>query len=168
MAQRLHYVTAFAALLVLAPSALAQEFAGVKEEGGLKFKESGPGEIVVVTPLVVEGRLEKPVALFIKRHEPEFATVRFERDFWDDILRPVDPEAVKRETDSRPYDYVKNPLLWMAVTTAVVSGAATGYQAYNEEWGQVKTYGVTAGAAAAVAAALVVLDRGLASRARGR
>lgn len=166
MTRRLHYLTIGAALLTLASAAAAQEFAGVKEEGGLEFKESGPGEIIVVTPLVVEGRLEKPVALFIKRHEPEFATVRFQRDFWDDILRPVDPEAVKRATDARPYDYVKNPLLWMAVTTAVVSGAATGYQAYNEEWGQVKTYGVTAGVAAAAAAALVVLDRGLASRGR--
>jgi hypothetical protein len=140
--------------------------ADVKEEGGVAFERSEAGEIIFGDDIVIEGRLEKPVSLFIKRRQPEFNTPRFERDFWDDILRPVDAEEFKAAVTVRPFDYVKNPLLWMAVTTAVTSGAVAGYQAYNEEWPQVKVYGATAGVAAAAAAALIIVDRGLASGAR--
>jgi len=139
--------------------------ADVKEEGGVQVERLASGD-VVFPDVVIEGRLEKPVALFIKRRQPEFNTPRFERDFWDDILRPVDAEEFKKAITPRPFDYVKNPLLWMAVTTAATSGAAAAYQAYNEEWPQVKVYAATAGVAAAAAAALVIVDRSLASGAR--
>jgi hypothetical protein len=138
--------------------------ADVKEAGGVKVEHVATGELIC-PPMVIEGRLEKPVALFIQRQQPEFKTARFERDFWDDILRPVDVEGLKRAGQDKPYDYVKNPLLWMAVATAATSGAAAGYQAYNEEWAQVKVYAFTAAGAAAAGAALVMIDRSLS---RGR
>ncbi len=145
--------------------ALAQERADVKEEGGVKVERLASGEIIF-PDVVIEGRLERPVALFLKRQQPDFKTVRFNRDFFDDILRPIDKEALDIYTAPKPFDYVKNPLLWMAVATAGTSSAAAGYQAYNGEWPQVRVYGITAGAAAVAAATLVIIDRGLARGAR--
>jgi hypothetical protein len=145
--------------------ALAQERADVKEEGGVKVERLVSGEIIF-PDVVIEGRLERPVALFIKRQQPEFRGPRFARDFWDDILRPIDKEELAKYTSPKPFDYVKNPLLWMAVGTAGTSAAAAGYQAYNGEWPQVRVYGITAGAAAVAAATLVIIDRGLARGAR--
>ncbi|UCH77535.1 MAG: hypothetical protein JSU81_07290 [Candidatus Coatesbacteria bacterium] len=133
--------------------------AGIKEEAGVRAEKLATGEYMF-EETVIEGRLEKPVALFIKRQQPDFATVRFARDFWDDILRPIDKEEFERAIKETKFDYVKNPLLWMAVTTAATTGAAAGYQAYNEEWGQVKVYGITCGAAAASALVLILIDRG--------
>jgi len=132
--------------------------AGVKEEGGVSAERLATGEYLF-GETVIEGRLEKPVALFIKRQQPEFKTVRFARDFWDDILRPIDKEEFEKATRESAFDYVKNPILWMAVATAAASGAAAGYQAYNHETGQVYVYGITAGAAAAVAGGLVIIDK---------
>jgi len=145
--------------------AFAQETADVKEEGGVKVERLDSGEIIF-PDVVIEGRLETPVTLFLKRQEPDFKTVRFDRDFFDDILRPIDAEELKAYIEPKPFDYVKNPLLWMAVATAGTSAAAAGYQAYNGEWPQVRVYGITAGAATAAAAALVIIDRGLARAAR--
>lgn len=144
--------------------ALAQEEGGgggaeIKEEAGVEAERTAEGEYVF-KEVVIEGRLEKPVALFIKRQQPEFKTVRFARDFWDDILRPIDKEEFEKAWRERAFDYVKNPLLWMAVATATTAGAAAGYQAYNEEWAQVKVYGISAGAAAATAVVLILVDRG--------
>lgn len=134
--------------------------AGVKEEGGVTVERLATGEYVFPGE-IIEGRLERPVGLFIKRQQPEFTTPRFQRDFWDDILRPVDAEELKRRGQDKPFDYVKNPLLWMAAATAATAGAAAGYQAYNEEWAQVKVYAFTAAGAAAAGAALVIIDRSL-------
>jgi hypothetical protein len=144
--------------------ALGQEEGGggraeIKEEAGVEAEETPEGEYVF-KEVVIEGRLEKPVALFIKRQQPEFKTVRFARDFWDDILRPIDKEEFEKEIKEAKFDYVKNPLLWMAVATASTAGGAAGYQAYNDEWAQVRVYGITAGAAAATAAVLILIDRG--------
>lgn len=146
--------------------AFAQERADVKEEGGVEIERLADGGIIFVHPVVIEGRLEKPVSLFLKRQEPDFKTVRFDRDFFDDILRPIDKEELDKYATPKAFDYVKNPLLWMAVATAGTSAAAAGYQAYNEEWPQLRVYGITAGAATAAAAALVIIDRGLARAAR--
>ncbi|HUV86474.1 MAG TPA: hypothetical protein VMX79_05120 [bacterium] len=151
--------------------ALAQEEAGgegkaeIKEEAGVEAERTAEGEYVF-KEVVIEGRLERPVALFIKRQQPDFKTVRFARDFWDDILRPIDKEEFERAIKESKFDYVKNPLLWMAVATAATTGAAAGYQAYNEEWAQVKVYGVSAGAAATAALILVLIDRGRARAAK--
>jgi len=139
--------------------------AGVKEEAGVTAEKLATGEYLF-EETVIEGRLEKPVALFIKRQQPEFKTVRFSRDFWDDILRPIDKEEFERAIKETKFDYVKNPLLWMAVATAATAGSAAGYQAYNEESGQVKVYGITAGAAAATAVVLILVDRGRARAAK--
>jgi hypothetical protein len=140
--------------------ALGQEEEGVKEEGGVEVERSATGDVIIYeVPLVVEGRLEKPVTLFLKRQQPDFKTVRFDRDFWDDILKPIDKEEFRESVAPKPFDYVKNPLLWMAVATAVSSGAAAGYQAYNDEWPQLRVYGATAGAATAAAVILVLIDR---------
>jgi hypothetical protein len=139
--------------------------AGVKEEAGVKAEKLATGEYLF-EETVIEGRLEKPVALFIKRQQPEFKSVRFARDFWDDILRPIDKEEFERAIKETKFDYVKNPLLWMAAATAATTGAAAGYQAYNEEWGQVKVYGITAGAAAATSVVLILIDRGRTRAAR--
>ncbi len=136
--------------------------AEIKEEAGVEAERTAEGEYVF-KEVVIEGRLEKPVALFIKRQQPDFKTVRFARDFWDDILRPIDKEEFERAIRETKFDYVKNPLLWMAVATAATAGSAAGYQAYNEEWAQVKVYGITAGAAATAAVVLILIDR---SRAR--
>jgi hypothetical protein len=149
--------------------ALAQEEggggAGVKEEAGVRAEKLATGEYLF-EETVIEGRLEKPVALFIKRQQPEFKTVRFSRDFWDDILRPIDKEEFERAIKETKFDYVKNPLLWMAVATAVTAGSATGYQAYNKESGQVKAYGIVAGAAATTSLVLILIDRGRARAAK--
>lgn len=133
--------------------------AGIKEEAGVRAEKLATGEYMF-EETVIEGRLEKPVALFIKRQQPEFKTVRFARDFWDDILRPIDKEEFEKALKETKFDYVKNPLLWMAVATAATTGAAAGYQAYNDEWGQVKVYGITCGAAATSAVILILIDRG--------
>lgn len=132
--------------------------AEIKEEAGVEAERTAEGEYVF-KEVVIEGRLERPVALFIKRQQPDFKTVRFARDFWDDILRPIDKEEFERAIHETKFDYVKNPLLWMAVATAVTAGGAAGYQAYNEEWTQVKVYGITAGAAATAAVVLILIDR---------
>jgi hypothetical protein len=137
--------------------------AGVKEEEGVKATKTAAGEYEF-EDTIIEGRLEKPVALFIKRQQPEFKSVRFARDFWDDILRPIDKEEFEKQYKESRFDYVKNPLLWLAVATAVSAGSAAGYQAYNKETGQVKVYGITAGTAAVAAGVLVLIDR---SRNRG-
>jgi hypothetical protein len=144
--------------------ALGQEEGGggdaeIKEEAGVEAERTAEGEYIF-KEVVIEGRLERPVALFIKRQQPDFKTVRFARDFWDDILRPIDKEEFERAMFETKFDYVKNPLLWMAVATATTAGGAAGYQAYNEEWAQVKVYGITAGAAATAAVILVLIDRG--------
>jgi hypothetical protein len=141
--------------------ALGQEEGGakIKEEAGVEATETAEGEYIF-KEVVIEGRLEKPVALFIKRQQPDFKTVRFARDFWDDILRPIDKEEFERAIKETKFDYVKNPLLWMAVATAATAGGAAGYQAYNKEWTQVEVYGITAGAAATAALILVLIDRG--------
>jgi hypothetical protein len=139
--------------------------AGVKEEAGVRAEKLATGEYLF-EETVIEGRLEKPVALFIKRQQPEFKTVRFSRDFWDDILRPIDKEEFERAIKETKFDYVKNPLLWMAVATAATAGSAAGYQAYNEEWGQVKAYGIVAGAAATTSLVLILIDRGRARAAK--
>lgn len=133
--------------------------AEIKEEAGVEAERTAEGEYVF-KEVVIEGRLEKPVALFIKRQQPDFKTVRFARDFWDDILRPIDKEEFERAIKESKFDYVKNPLLWMAVATAATTGGAAGYQAYNKEWTQVKVYGITAGAAATAALILILVDRG--------
>lgn len=133
--------------------------AEIKEEAGVEAERTAEGEYIF-REVVIEGRLERPVALFIKRQQPDFKTVRFARDFWDDILRPIDKEEFERAMKETKFDYVKNPLLWMAVATATTAGGAAGYQAYNEEWAQVKVYGITAGAAATAAVILVLIDRG--------
>jgi hypothetical protein len=135
--------------------------AGVKEEAGVRAEKLATGEYLF-EETVIEGRLEKPVALFIKRQQPEFKSVRFSRDFWDDILRPIDKEEFERAIRETKFDYVKNPLLWMAAT----AGSAAGYQAYNKEWGQVKAYGIVAGAAATTALVLILIDRGRARAAK--
>jgi hypothetical protein len=160
------------ALGVCGVPALAQEEgagggsdAGVKEEAGVKAEKLATGEYLF-EETVIEGRLEKPVALFIKRQQPEFKSVRFSRDFWDDILRPIDKEEFERAIKETKFDYVKNPLLWMAVATAATSGAAAGYQAYNKESGQVKVYGIVAGAAATTSLVLILIDRGRARAAK--
>jgi len=137
--------------------------AGIKEEEGVKATKTAAGEYEF-EETVIEGRLEKPVALFIRRQQPEFKSVRFARDFWDDILRPIDKEEFEKQYKESRFDYVKNPLLWLAVATAAAAGGAAGYQAYNKETGQVKVYGITAGSAAAAAAVLILIDR---SRNRG-
>ena len=145
--------------------ALGQEEGGtggdaeIKEEAGVEAERTAEGEYIF-KEVVIEGRLERPVALFIKRQQPDFKTVRFARDFWDDILRPIDKEEFERAMKETKFDYVKNPLLWMAVATATTAAGAAGYQAYNEEWAQVKVYGITAGAAATAAVILVLIDRG--------
>lgn len=139
--------------------------AEIKEEAGVEAERTAEGEYVF-KEVVIEGRLEKPVALFIKRQQPEFTSVRFARDFWDDILRPIDKEEFERAMRERTFDYVKNPILWMAVATASTAGAAAGYQAYNEEWAQVKVYGITAGAAATAAVILILVERGSARAAK--
>ena len=139
--------------------------AGVKEEAGVKAEKLATGEYLF-GETVIEGRLERPVALFIKRQQPEFKTVRFSRDFWDDILRPIDKEEFERAIQETKFDYVKHPLLWMSVATAATAGATAGYQAYNEEWGQVRAYGIAAGAAAATSLVLILIDRGRARAAK--
>ncbi|NIT37003.1 MAG: hypothetical protein GTN49_10990 [candidate division Zixibacteria bacterium] len=139
--------------------------AEIKEEAGVEAKRTETGEYIF-REVVIEGRLERPVALFIKRQQPEFKSVRFARDFWDDILRPIDKEEFEKAFKETRFDYVKNPLLWMAVATASTAGAVAGYQAYNEEWAQVKVYGISAGAAAATAVVLVLIDRGRARAAK--
>lgn len=133
--------------------------AGIKEEEGVKATKTAAGEYEF-EETVIEGRLEKPVALFIKRQQPEFKSVRFARDFWDDILRPIDKEEFEKQYRESRFDYVKNPLLWLAVVTAAAAGSAAGYQAYNKETGQVKVYGIAAGSAAVAAATLILIDRG--------
>jgi hypothetical protein len=165
-------VIIIAALAFSWAPALAQEEGGgaggeaeIKEEAGVEAERTAEGEYVF-KEVVIEGRLEKPVALFIKRQQPEFKTVRFARDFWDDILRPIDKEEFERAIKESKFDYVKNPLLWMAVATAATTGGAAGYQAYNKEWTQVKVYGITAGAAATAALILILVDRGSARAAK--
>lgn len=153
-----------------APALAQEEAAGegsaeIKEEAGVEAERTAEGEYVF-KEVVIEGRLERPVALFIKRQQPDFKTVRFARDFWDDILRPIDKEEFERAIKESKFDYVKNPVLWMAVATAATAGAAAGYQAYNEEWTQVKVYGISAGAAATAAAILILIDRGRARTAK--
>jgi len=133
--------------------------AGVKEEGGVKATKLTTGEYEF-EETVIEGRLEKPVALFIKRQQPEFKTVRFARDFWDDVLRPIDKEEFEKAIKESKFDYVKNPLLWMAITTTAAAGAAAGYQAYNKEWGQVEVYGIAAGVGAVSSLVIVLIERG--------
>lgn len=139
--------------------------AGIKEEGGVKAKRLATGEYEF-EETVIEGRLEKPVYLFIKRQQPEFKTVRFARDFWDDILRPIDKEEFEKAVKESKFDYVKNPLLWMAVATAASAGAAAGYQVYNKEWGQVQVYGIAAGSGAVSALVLWFIDRSKSRAAR--
>lgn len=143
-----------------APAVLAADEggAGVKEESGVKATKLATGEYEF-EETIIEGRLEKPVALFIKRQQPEFKTVRFARDFWDDILRPIDKEEFEKANKETKFDYVKNPLLWLATATAVTSASAAGYQVYNKEWGQVKFFGVTAGVAAAGMGVLIIIDK---------
>jgi hypothetical protein len=164
-------ILAAALLFLLGAPALAQEEggegspegggegAGVKEEAGVKAERLATGEYLF-EETVIEGRLEKPVALFIKRQQPEFKTVRFARDFWDDILRPIDKEEFEKAIKESKFDYVKNPLLWMAVATATASGAIAGYQAYNDEMGQVQVYGITSGAAALGAVVIILVEKG--------
>ena len=139
--------------------------AGVKEEEGVKATKLTTGEYEF-EETVIEGRLEKPVALFIKRQQPEFKNVRFARDFWDDILRPIDKEEFEKAWKESKFDYVKNPILWLAVATVASAGAAAAYQAYNKEWGQVQVYGIAAGTAAAGAGILVIIDKSRSRAAR--
>ncbi len=178
-ARPLPAIITFITLLWSAPAALAQgegatpppatggggAGAGVKEEEGVKATKLATGEYEF-EETVIEGRLEKPVALFIKRQQPEFKSVRFARDFWDDILRPIDKEEFEKAWKESKFDYVKNPLLWLAVATVASAGAAAGYQAYNNEWGQVQVYGISAGVAAAGAAVLVIVDKSRSRAAR--
>ncbi len=149
--------------------------AEIKEEAGVEAKRTAEGEYIF-KEVVIEGRLERPVALFIKRQQPEFKSVRFARDFWDDILRPIDKEEFEKAFKETRFDYVKNPLLWMAVATAATTGAAAGYYTYHgieksggeelEAWDQVRVYGITAGAAATTAFILILIDRGRARAAK--
>lgn len=59
--------------------------AEIKEEAGVEAKRTETGEYIF-KEVVIEGRLERPVALFIKRQQPEFKSARFARDFWDDMI----------------------------------------------------------------------------------
>ncbi len=131
--------------------------AGVKDTGGLK--KIGEGGVLEMEEVIIEGRLERPVGLFLKRQEPDFKTVRFARDFWDDILQPIDKEEFEKAVKETKFDIVKNPLLWIATTTTVMSGAASGYQYYNGEKSNATHLAIVCGSAAAGMLVLILIDR---------
>ena len=131
--------------------------AGVEDTGGLK--RIGEGGVLEMEEVIIEGRLERPVGLFLKRQDPDFATPRFARSFWDDILQPIDKEEFEKAVKETKFDFVKNPLLWVATSTAILSGAASGYQYYNGEKSSGTHLAIVCGSAAAATLVLIIIDK---------
>lgn len=151
-----------AALLVFGATAVfAQEekmvSAGAEDTGGMTGV--GEGGELLMEEITIEGRLERPVGLFLKRQEPVFSAVHFTRNFWDDILNPLDKEEFEKAVKESKFDIVKNPLLWIAVTSTILSGAACGYQLYNKENTSALSMGITCGVSAAAMGVLLIIDK---------
>jgi|GEM_PF-888079 len=165
-----------ASLLVWAAApALAQEEEGATEGGGAtEYTPTGEGmaavedtgsiakyegDVLEMEEVIIEGRLERPVGLFLKRQDPDFATPRFARNFWDDILQPIDKEEFEKAVKETKFDFVKNPLLWVSTSTAILSGAASGYQYYNGEKTSGTDLAIVCGSAAAATLVLIIIDK---------
>jgi hypothetical protein len=165
-------------LVWMAAPVLAQEEEGTAESGtGTEYVPSEKGKAVVEDtegvsikksesdvyefddPIIIEGRLERPVGLFLKRQDPDFATPRFARSFWDDILQPIDKEEFEKAIKETKFDFVKNPLLWISTSTAIISGAASGYQHYNGEKTSGTDLAIVCGSAAAATLVLIITDK---------
>jgi hypothetical protein len=131
--------------------------AAVEDTGGLK--RVGEGGVLEMEEIIIEGRLERPVGLFLKRQEPDFKTVRFARDFWDDILQPIDKEEFEKAVKETKFDFVKNPLLWVSTSATVLAGAASGYQYYNGAKSSGTDFAIVCGSAAAATLVLIIIDK---------
>jgi hypothetical protein len=131
--------------------------AGVEDTGGLK--SVGKGGVLEMEEIIIEGRLERPVGLFLKRQEPDFKTVRFARDFWDDILQPIDKEEFEKAVKETKFDFVKNPFLWVSTSATILAGAASGYQYYNGEKSSGTNLAIVCGSAAAATLVLIIIDK---------
>ncbi|UCE26679.1 MAG: hypothetical protein JSW52_10070 [Candidatus Coatesbacteria bacterium] len=130
--------------------------AAVEDTGGVAGYE---GDVLHMEEVIIEGRLERPVGLFLKRQDPDFATPRFARSFWDDILQPIDKEEFEKAVKETKFDFVKNPLLWVSTSTAILSGAASGYQYYNGEKSSGTHLAIVCGSAAAASLVLIIIDK---------
>lgn len=131
--------------------------AGVEDTGGLK--SVGEGGVLEMEEIIIEGRLERPVGLFLKRQEPDFKTVRFARNFWDDILQPIDKEEFEKAVKETKFDFVKNPFLWVSTSATILAGAASGYQYYNGEKSSGTNLAIVCGSAAAATLVLIIIDK---------
>jgi len=130
---------------------------GAADTGGMTG--IGEGGELLMEEITIEGRLERPVGLFLKRQEPVFSAVHFTRNFWDDILNPLDKEEFEKAVKESKFDIVKNPLLWLAVTSAILTGAAAGYQYYNKENTSGLSFGIACGVSSAAMGALFLIDK---------
>jgi hypothetical protein len=130
--------------------------AAVEDTGGVAGYE---GDVLHMEEVIIEGRLERPVGLFLKRQDPDFATPRFARSFWDDILQPIDKEEFEKAVKETKFDFVKNPFLWVSTSTAILSGAASGYQYYNGDKGNATHLAIVCGSAAAATLVLIIIDK---------
>jgi len=130
--------------------------AAVEDTGGVARYE---GNILEMEEVIIEGRLERPVGLFLKRQDPDFATPRFARSFWDDILQPIDKEEFEKAVKETKFDFVKNPFLWVSTSTTILSGAASGYQYYNGEKSSGTQLAIVCGSAAAATLILIIIDK---------
>lgn len=153
---------ALAALIIFAATAVfAQEdkmvAVGAEDTGGMTGV--GEGGELLMEEITIEGRLERPVGLFLKRQEPVFSAVHFTRNFWDDILNPLDKEEFEKAVKESKFDIVKNPLLWIAVTSTILTGAACGYQYYNGETTSGLSMGISCGVSAAAMGVLLLIDK---------
>jgi hypothetical protein len=150
-----------AALFFTTAAAFAQgddaASAGVEDTGGMTG--IGEGGELLMEEITIEGRLEKPVGLFLKRQEPVFSAVHFTRNFWDDILNPLDKEEFEKAVKESKFDIVKNPLLWIAVTSTILTGAACGYQYYNGESTSGLSLAIACGVSAASMGVLLLIDK---------
>ncbi len=130
---------------------------GVEDTGGMTG--IGEGGELLMEEITIEGRLERPVGLFLKRQEPVFSAVHFTRNFWDDILNPLDKEEFEKAVKESKFDMVKNPLLWIAVTSTILTGAAAGYQFYNKESTSWLSLAIACGVSAASMGVLLLIDK---------
>ena len=150
-----------AALFIATATAIAQDegttATGAEDTGGMTGVGAG-GELLM-EEITIEGRLERPVGLFLKRQEPVFSAVHFTRNFWDDILNPLDKEEFEKAVKESKFDIVKNPLLWIAVTSTILTGAAAGYQYYNKENTSGMSMAIACGVSAAAMGVLILIDK---------
>jgi hypothetical protein len=131
--------------------------AGVEDTGGLK--KIGEGGVLEMEEVIIEGRLERPVGLFLKRQDPDLKKVRVEKSFWDDILQPIDKEEFEKAVRETKFDFVKNPFLWASTSTTILAGAASGYQYYTGEKTNATHLAIVCGSAAATTLILIIIDK---------